>query len=177
MPINWSKIKQLLMRNEELTYEDVKELEKEFRADRSDKLSDEGTNDVEVLRAILEKSNQEIDALRRLIEEERQEKEKRENEIKEQLKKELEKKKAEAMDKLIKAAVLAPSDEEGKQSWEKLLDADYNAAITLVEKQINAAKNMASKEEPTKSQERWMSNSATSRSELINLAKNEFKVN
>jgi len=177
MPINWSKIKQLLTRNEELTYEDVRELENEFRADKDDKASSGGVSEAEMLRSLLEKSNQEIDALRKLIEDERKEKEKRESEIKEQLKKELEKKKAEAIDKLVKATVLAPSDEEGKRSWETLLDADYDAAIKLIEKQVESAKSMAASKEESKPSERRIPNSMVSRSELINMAKNEFTTN
>lgn len=181
--LNWNVIKKFFAKQEELTAEEEAMLNAEF-AKNTDAASpalatqNAGGSEVSLLKAIIEKSRQETESLRKLIEEERTEKAKRDNEVKEQMKRELEGKKAAALEKLVKSSILAPADEEGKKSWGALLDADYETASKLIDKQIESVKQMSAAQESaaTGSPPSSQAEKAVNRTDLINQAKNAFKV-
>ena len=148
MAIDWGKIKRLLVKTEELSPEDAAELNAAFvpgvpAPPTAGTMPTKASDDVNTLKALLEKSTQETEGLKQLLLDEKADKDRRAVEMREQLKKDLDKKKQEVLEKLVKSSLLAPADEESKRNWEALLEANFESTSKLIEKQIEATRKTA----------------------------------
>jgi len=149
MAFDWKKIKSFLGKTEDLTADEERELEKLMNPANPTptppaKVEPSDNSTLQELQNLVKALTAQNQELMSALGAEKESRSASARAIEEQAKAEKAKKVDAKIEELVKAAIIAPSDEKEKEYWKQLLEANYDATAVIADKQIGANKESAS---------------------------------
>lgn len=131
--------------------EEVEKMEKQAELQQPENIAEskaEGKPAVDELKRMLSEQEKRYAELVKLLEQEKREREAAKVAAAEEAERKKKQKVQEALERAMKAAAIAPQDEEAIKRWRKLLEANYDDAAVLLEKIIEAQERKQAKARP-----------------------------
>lgn len=131
--------------------EEVEKTEKQAELQQPENIAEskaEGRPAVDELKRMLSEQEKRYAELVKLLEQEKREREAAKAAAAEEAERKKKQKVQEALERAMKAAAIAPQDEEAIKRWRKLLEANYDDAVVLLGKIIEAQERKQAKARP-----------------------------